>query len=499
MSHRGLKSDMKKKFIIIVFFLIFFVSLIANANNGVFSKVLQSAKQHNAVEGIWLGKITFGDINLRVVLNISTAEDGTLNGTMDSVDQLAKDIPIEEIHFENNMLHLEFPSIKAVYDGKLSEDGTHIDGKWIQSGYEAYVIFNKIESESDIPEVKRPQTPKKPYPYKEEEVFFENKKAGIVISGTLTLPSSSGGPFPAVILIAGSGPNDRDETVFGHKPFLVLADYLTRHGIAVLRYDKRGIGKSKGNYAAATTVDFSDDTLAGVNYLLSRKDIDHKNIGLIGHSEGGLIAPIAASKSKDIAFIVLMAAPGLKGEDILYFQGSLIIKADGGTDEEVSRNLALQKEIFSIIKSGKDPQASKEKLYKIIEEQITIREKITDKDKLKKIVKEKVKMLFSPWLKFFLEYDPSTALKKVACPVLVLNGDKDLQVPVEENLKIIEEAFKASGNKDYTIKKLPGLNHLFQTCKTGSPSEYVKIEETISPSVIDIIKNWIVKEVAKNK
>jgi len=336
-------------------------------------------------------------------------------------------------------------------------------------------------------------------PYTEEELVYENKEAGITLAGTLTLPSGDT-PFPVVLLITGSGPHDRNETIFNHRPFLVLADYLTRQGIAVLRVDDRGMGKSTGDFFQATSEDFAFDVLAGIEYLKTRKEINPKQIGLIGHSEGGLIAPMVAVKSPDVAFIVLMAGAGLTGEEILYLQGALISRAMGVSEEKIAKNRQTNEKICSFIKEETDEKIIKEWLRQRF---VAGWEKMSEEEKKaigdpEEYLKAQLQCLFSPWVRFFLTYDPKPTLMKVKCPVLVINGEKDLQVPPKENLSAIEKALKAGGNKNFTIKELPGLNHLFQTAQTGLPSEYAKIEETISPDALKIIGDWILEQI-RNK
>jgi len=363
-----------------------------------------------------------------------------------------------------------------------------------ESGIDTGVNDNEIRVDK-VPETHRPQEPVKPYPYNEEEVVYENRNAGVRLAGTLTMPRS-GGQFPAVILITGDGQQDRDEAVLGHRPFLVLADNLTRRGIAVLRVDDRGIGGSTGNFSMATSEDFAGDVLAGVEYLKSRKDIDPKQIGLIGHSEGGWIAPMAATRSQDVAFVVMMAGPGLKGEELRYLQSNRLHKANGVSNETISRERVLMERTYSIVKSEKDDFAAEEKLRKIWDEELA---KMNDTEKKQMGYSSKenldLKQYLSPWYRFFLTYDPGTVLRKVKVPVLAIIGEKDSQVPPKENIIAIEEALIAGGNEHYTIKELPGLNHLFQTAQTGSLAEIGTIEETMSPVAMDLIGDWILQQV----
>lgn len=446
---------------------------------------------NETIGGIWQGTLKAGAIELRIVFKISQGPEGILTATMDSPDQRAKDIPVDEVIFENGNLRLEIKVAMGVFEGKLTDDNLSIEGEWKQGGQSFALVLERID---EVVELLRPQEPKKPYPYQEEEVVYENKEAAVRLAGTLTIPREEG-PFPAVLLISGSGAQDRDETLLGHRPFLVLADYLTRHGIAVLRVDDRGVGKSGGNFALATSEDFASDVLAGVEYLKSRKEIDPEQIGLIGHSEGGIIAPMVAVQSQDVAFIVLMAGTGLTGEEILYLQAALIARAEGASDEAIAKNLSLQEQMFTVLKEEPDDAVAEKRLRTIFENTISELE-LSEKEKeiAEANAEAEIKSILSPWFRYFLTYDPRPTLMKVKSPVLAINGEKDLQVPPKENLAAIEEALKLGGNNDYTIKELSGLNHLFQTAETGSLSEYARIEETISPAALEIMGDWILEQ-----
>ncbi|HZK11945.1 MAG TPA: alpha/beta fold hydrolase [Atribacterota bacterium] len=445
-----------------------------------------------SIEGIWEGKLKVPGIELRIVCKISKSPDGTLTATLDSPDQGVTGIPVEKVIVKDNDLYMEINSLGGIFEGKISSDFLTIEGQWKQSGQ---ILPLTVKRVNKIVEVFRPQEPKKPYPYIEEEVVYENKEAEITLTGTLTLPSGKGS-FPSVLLITGSGPQDRNEAIAGHRPFLVLADYLTRQGVAVLRVDDRGVGGSTGDFSQATSEDFASDVLAGIGYLKTRKEINPEQIGLIGHSEGGLIAPMVAVKSPDVVFIVLMAGTGLTGEEILYLQGALISRAMGVSEEDITKNRQFNKKIFSLIREEKDEKIIEEKLRQMFMAdwaELNEEEKKAIGDP-EVYLKAQLQSLLSPWLKFFLTYDPKPTLSKVKCPVLALNGEKDLQVPPKENLSAIEDALKIGGNQNYTIKELPGLNHLFQTAQTGVPSEYAKIEETISPVALKIIGDWILEQ-----
>lgn len=450
-----------------------------------------------SVEGTWKGALAVGGIELRLVAHLKQNAEGTLTGTLDSPDQNAAGIKITKGQIKGNAVRIEISSIRGVFEGKLSADGTKIVGTWAQ-GAGLPLTLTKTTTDAIATELERPQNPKKPYPYKEEDVTYQNKKDNTKLAGTLTIPQGDA-PFPVVILITGSGPQDRDESLLGHKPFLVLSDYLTRLGIAVLRVDDRGVGGSSGNIALSTTDDFVGDVLTSVDYLKTRKEIDPKRIGLIGHSEGGIIAPAAAARSKDVAFIVLMAGTGLPGSDILYMQSALIAKAGGAPNDAIAFNRKVMEQMFAVMKSEKDNDKA---VAKMKEEWKKIKADVPA-DKQKEIaaadasIEPQFRQLLNPWFRYFIDYDPRTALKQVACPVLAINGEFDLQVPAKEDLAEIEAALKAGGNKDYTVVLLPKLNHLFQTTTTGSPAEYGRIKETIAPVALKTMGDWILKRVAK--
>lgn len=446
--------------------------------------------------GLWQGTLKAGAIDLRLTLKITKDESqpGGFKATLDSIDQGAKDIPFDRVTLDGRQLKLESKAIKGTFEGQLSEDGQELAGQWKQTG-SLPLTFKRAEKPLELV---RPQEPKKPYPYREEEVSYENGAAKVKLAGTLTLPKSER-PAPAVLLLSGSGPQDRDESLMGHKPFLVLADALTRRGIAVLRVDDRGVGGSTGATSTSTSDDFAGDTLAGVAYLKTRKEIDPAKIGLIGHSEGGLVAPLAASRSPDVAFIVLLAGTGVTGEEILYRQGELILKAGGVNAARLAEQRETQRRMFEVLKSEPDPAAAEKRMQQIADESAA---KLEGDERAKAAAagqaRAQVKAVLSPWFRYFLSYDPRPALEQVRCPVLALNGEKDLQVDPKQNLPEIEAALKAGGNADFTCRELAGLNHLFQTCQTGSPNEYGKIEETFAPAALELIGDWILERVAKN-
>lgn len=345
---------------------------------------------------------------------------------------------------------------------------------------------------------KHPQDPVPPYPYNEEEVMFVNRADGVILAGTLTLPRTQG-PFPAVILLHGSAPLDRDCSLFGHKFFLVWADHLTRQGIAVLRFDKRSAGKSTGNYDTATIEDFAADALAGVEYLKNRKEINVKQIGLIGHSEGGMTAPLAASKSEDVAFIVMMAGPCVNWEKMMNEQVALLHRSDGVAEETIALNRQLLQQIFMVIKKQENRELAEKQLREVLLEhlgRLTIAQR-TAFETYYGTVDQQINFFNSVWFRFSLTYDPAATLGKVNIPVLALIGELDTNVSSKQNLPLIAKTLEEAGNKDYKVLELLKLNHGFQTCQTGSPKEYKTIDETTAPVVLNLMSDWILQKTSR--
>jgi uncharacterized protein len=434
------------------------------------------------VEGNWQTAMEAHGLRLRYQLHVSHDTEGELVGALDNLDQGVIGLPAVRVSLkEDNSFHFEIPSVAGIFDGTFDPAKNTIVGNWSQTGAEQKMEFKR----SDQPlEIRRPQTPVKPYPYREEEVFFSNATANVTLAGTLTIPKGTG-PFPAAVLIAGSGPYDRDEALANHKPFMVLADYLTRKGIAVLRYDKRGIGKSTGSVDSATTLDLAADAQAAVAYLKTRKDVDAAKIGLIGHSEGTMIAPYLATHSSDIAWLVLLAPPATKGEDTLLNQSEMIGRAGGLSEPQLVTSLTFDREAYELVRKEKEPAVLTQKLNALVKE--TGLDAATPPAALE----TQLRMLSSAWFRFFLDYDPLPALQALKTPVLALYGEKDLQVPPKANLPLVKKAFTDSGNGDAASTQLPDLNHQFQHCFSGSPAEYAAIEETFSPQALQLISDWI--------
>jgi pimeloyl-ACP methyl ester carboxylesterase len=436
--------------------------------------------------GIAVGAMLSASVRrLRLVFHIRDSETG-LTGSMDSIDQGAMGIPLSGVIRNGSNVTFDLHQMAAGFQGVLDSGGRSLAGAWSQGGAKRPLVLTL--SAPGSPEVKliRPQTPLKPYPYREEDVAFDNPVGHDRLAGTLTLPSRPG-PYAAAILVAGSGPNTRNEPILGHQLFLVLADHLTRQGVAVLRYDKRGVGASTGDYAKATTADFADDVGSAIAYLKTRPEIDGHRIGLIGHSEGGLIAPMVAAREPSLAYIVLMAGPGVDGADILKEQGRLIARAMGLNGDKAAQASALREKAIDIVRAEKDPDVTERKLRTLFVGQAKA-QGLSDGD-----IDAQIKALNSNWFRFFFNYDPAPTLSRVHCPVLAIAGSKDLQVPPAQNLPAIRAALAA--NPDVEIDELPGLNHLFQTATTGGVQEYGAIEETLAPVALRTVSRWILKQV----
>lgn len=436
------------------------------------------------ITGDWNGELNIQGRQLRIVLHITGNEDAYL-ATLDSPDQGAMGLPVSSISFEDDELNFSLDNIRASYRGTF-KDGV-FTGNWSQGGGSLPLIFKRETIAKRI--AKRPQEPKKPYPYQEVEVQFENTAAGIKLAGTLTTPNTAG-PHPVVVLISGSGPQNRNEELAGHKPFLIIADHLTRNGIAVLRYDDRGTAKSEGDFNTATTQDLATDAASAVTYLKTRKDIDSRNIGLMGHSEGGIIAPIVAAGSSDVAFIVLLAGTGIPGDELLLMQSEAISSAQGVSGPILERSLEINAGVFKIIKETTDQAELEAKLkaYVIAEIPAAFRPaNMTEEE----FVKSQTNAVLTPWMQYFIRYNPALILPEVKCPVLAVNGDKDLQVPSKANLEAIKAGLTKGGNKQVKTIEFPGLNHLFQKTETGLPSEYGQLEETFSVEVLEQVTSWL--------
>ena len=432
--------------------------------------------------GNWNGTLSAGAMKLRLGLAIERGANGALSGTLVSVDQGGARVPASVLPHGDTAVTVEAGGVAI--RGRLSANGDTLTGAFEQGS--AKIPLTLVRGAAVAAAPARPQEPKRPFPYREEEVSFASVP-GVRIAGTLTLPQGNG-PFPAAVLITGSGQQDRDESLMGHKPFLVLSDYLTRRGIAVLRMDDRGEGGSTGNFAASTTADFANDVEAAVRFLAARPEVARNKVGLIGHSEGGVIAPIVATRSPGVAYVVMLAGTGIRGDSLLRLQGAAILRSSGASEEMVKRQGEAQARIFAAALQGRDSADVARRLRA----SLTPEERAagaTSPDSLP----PPVRPLLTPWFRYFLGYDPRPALQRLKVPTLALNGALDVQVPAKENLGAIDAALRRAGNRDYRVMELPGLNHLFQTARTGGPAEYATIEETMAPAALEAIASWIVQ------
>jgi len=426
------------------------------------------------LEGIWQGVLEAGGRSIRLVFRIERQGDGW-QAVLDSPDEGVSGIAVESVYLEGRDVRFELPMVAAVYEGEIDQEGGRIVGAWKQGGGSFAVTLKPAEA---VEKVRRPQDPEPPYPYREEEVRFENARDGITLAGTLTLPQT-GAPFAAAVLISGSGAQNRNEEVFNHRPFLVMADTLTRRGFAVLRYDDRGVGDSEGNAEAADSRDLAGDAWAAAAGLLEREDIGA--VGFIGHSEGGLIAPMAAVEHPEIAFVVLLAGSGLPGDELLALQSRTILAARGVGKAQIDVIDQANRRIYDVVKAEPDDAAAAEEIRSIMKS-LGMQDSQID---------AQIRGLLAPWMRFFLSYDPRPTLRELRCPVLALNGSLDVQVPPEENLGAIREALQEGGNPNFRVQRLEGLNHLFQHAESGQVEEYARIEETFAPEALELIAVWL--------
>ncbi len=432
--------------------------------------------------GTWQGTLKVGAIELRILIDLSRQENGKIGGFMVSPDQSPAQLRVTRLDFLDDAgIRISVGELFISYLVDFSEDGKKLTGSMLQ-GRGKFDI--ELTRENEVIELLRPQTPVPPFPYKMEEVSYSNPATSIVHSGTLTIPAGEG-PFPAVLLISGSGAQNRDEELFQHRPFHVIADHLSRNGVAVLRVDDRGVGgtTTDDNPKDDTTLDHVGDALRGFRFLQGRAEIDAKRVGLIGHSEGGVIAPLAAQDEDEVAFIVMLAGTGVRGDRLLLSQAELISKVEEISEEELQAGLALNRKLFDVVLQEQLSSTEQRDLFsEILEEQEELSP--AERDSI-------LQQMSNQWIQWFIRFDPTTSLEAVQVPVLAVNGSLDLQVPCKENLDAIAAALEKGGNSDFETVTFPDLNHLFQHCATGAPSEYGKIEETFAPEVLEKITSWI--------
>ena len=431
-----------------------------------------------SLTGTWLGTLSVPDGDFRVVLHLKRADDGALTGTMDSPDQGATGIPVSEVIQSGDTLRIGVQAISGRFAGVVGPQRSTVDGQWAQGPARLPLTLRRVDT---APTVARPQEPQPPLPYDVEGVRFENTN-GTVLEGTLTRPRGAG-PFPAVLLIAGAGAQDRDASVSGHRPFLVWADRLTRAGFSVLRYDERGVGDSEGQQQGATTAALSNDADAALKLLTSRDDIDDRRIVLVGHSEGGTIATMTAQRTGGAAAVVLLAAPAVPGDDILADQLEMRAEANDIDARTRAMQRGTQDRIFRALKQDADSAAVAETLRAILIDAQGI-----DGEEM---IQQEVRRLTAPWLRAFVRYDPQPALQRLDVPVLGVFGARDTQIDAAKNAEALRSALDGGAAPTSTVRVFDGLNHLLQPASTGRPSEYGRIETTVSPQALDLVTEWL--------
>jgi uncharacterized protein len=432
-----------------------------------------------AIIGSWNGTIKIPGQPLQIGVTF-TGDPASPQGTIAIPAQAVAGLALKDISGDAQRVRFTISGIpgEPAFEGRL--EGDVIKGTFKQGG--ASFPFELTRGELVKP--RRPQDPVPPFPYSQEEVVAKN--GDIRLAGTLTRPAGEG-PFPAVVLITGSGPQNRDEELFGHRPFAVLADHLSRGGILVVRFDDRGVGGSTGTFRGSTSRDFSHDAEAWVDVLEARDDV--ASIGFLGHSEGGMVAAMVAARNPDVAFIVMLAGTGVDGAATLVEQNRAIARATGTSDDDADKIADQAAKLFELLRAESDDAALRDAIRALALAQGADAEGET----MDRLIESQVAALRSPWFTEFLRYDPAEDLRHVRVPVLAINGERDVQVIASQHLPAIERALREAGNTAITTKVLPELNHMFQRATTGSVAEYGQIEETMSPAALDLVRDWILE------
>jgi pimeloyl-ACP methyl ester carboxylesterase len=425
--------------------------------------------------GYWKGTLSLGPTELELCFDIKET-NGTLSATMDVPAQGAYDIPVTSVSFEMMKLTIAIEAISASYEGTLVLN--NIVGEFTQMGMSLPLTLIKGEKAA---KPKRPQEPQPPFPYKSEEVFFKNTREDFTLAGTLTIPEGEG-PFPAMILVTGSGPQNRDEELMDHKPFAVIADYLTRNGVAVLRFDDRGVGASEPGNPDGTSFDFSYDAEAAFDYLLSRKEVIPSLCGITGHSEGGFINFMVAQRRPDVAFLISLGGPAVTGAEVLKLQQVEVYRGMGMPEQAIEQNRVISEQFFAIVEKYDAPDENFRK------EALSYLASVGMPDD---VAVPMIDQYSSPWMFYFLKYDPAPAIREVTVPALILNGTLDKQVVSYQNIPVYRQIAEETGRDNMQIVELEGLNHLFQHATTGLPTEYATIEETISEEVLALMLEFV--------
>lgn len=453
-----------------------------------------SAQESRRIIGTWMGEITSGEQSFRLVFHIRAVDD-MLTCTLDSPDQGAIGLPIKGISFLGDELKIDASNLSAAYNGKMNVGDTTIIGSWIQEGGSFPLSLSRQEGGVRL---NRPQEPQPPFPYTTTQISIDNTAGGAILSATLTTPKGKG-PFAAAVLLSDTGPHNRDGEVMGHKPFWVLADFLARNGIATLRMDDRGVGKSTGNFRAATTKDLASDALVAFKVLYGQPTVNKKRVGFIGHGEGAVVAAMATGGEPKVSFLVMLNGMGITGEELLVRQARAIAKASGMPESAAKEAETVNRSMYDIVKNEPDNPRAVDKLTQLAWSVANSQPSLSGNERRAVVddISRSFPTLLLPWYRSFLILNPSTYLSKIRVPLLALSGANDLEVSADENLKAIEVALREGGNVNFKVLKLDNLNHLLQHCKSGLPNEYGVIEETISPDILRLVKDWIKTEVGQ--
>ncbi|MBI9094302.1 MAG: alpha/beta fold hydrolase [Sphaerochaeta sp.] len=431
------------------------------------------------LSGYWQGSLAITPTNsLAIGFTITPTGEGIYEAMLQIPTQGVKNFAVSSVRQEEASLIIEIEQLQASYTGTYDFEAQQIEGTFTQMGQSLPLVLTLGEPVENI----RPQDPQKPYPYISEDIVFTQTPEDFLLAGTITRPEGNG-PFPAVILVSGSGSQNRDEALMGHRPFLVLSDALTRSGIVVLRYDDRGFGESGGDASNATTLDLADDAQSAVNHLKTLPYVDADSIGLIGHSEGAIIGPIVAQRDKSLAFLVLMAGSGVNGMAVLEDQTAAILRAQQAPEPVIVQTVETNLAVYNTILD--ESRTLEERKESVLQTMVSF-------GFPPDAAEAQLSLLFSPWYMTFLTLDPADYLQGLDIPVMILNGTKDTQVSATLHVPAIEAALLSGGNNRYTTNVYEGLNHLFQPASTGAPNEYASIEITIDPQVLEDISSWIV-------
>ena len=486
-----------------------FIRKLSSANALVFLFFTSGAQN---ITGTWQGSLDVQGNQIPIVFHIKKDSTDKWRASFDSPSQHAFSLPCSDVIIKNDSLILMMAILNGKYAGLLNTDKSQITGSWFQGAGSLPLTVKKTSDTATVKEEKRPQTPRPPFPYHSEDVVYTNASQSIQYGGTLSYPkadslnvSAEFQSYPAVILITGSGQQDRDETLFDHKPFAVIADYLTRQGFVVLRVDDRGIGKTTGIFSEGTSMDFANDVEAGLDFLEKQPMVNKNKIGLIGHSEGGLIAPIVADKRKEIKFIILLAGPGIPIIDLMQQQTEAVSKSNGETAAKARADGQLMRIVWEEAVKNEDSvttihhiRTKIESWSKTLDTATLAKYKSQDTSSINRQVIQAMTALNTKWYKYFISFNPQPYLEKLDCKVLALNGSKDVQVIAATNLKGIKQSLQKSKSPEYDVIEIPGLNHLFQTCIVCNPAEYIVLEESFSPRALDTMENWLRENVQQS-